>query len=411
MKTKILLLLFLMITLNISKAQTAAVLLSGTQALDHTVNNALTKADNILSDQQRTLYVNLANYTAYLTGNLKYLSDDLDRKLTQKELAILNDINAIQTKLNQPVEELVTKFEDIAVIIESSSARIIGSDKKPSPLFYKIPLITTIQNKNIIIDVKGVRLDNSKNYIVFNGKKIPVSSISSDKLISFTIPLTEADVLKADTLNVFKLVLFKKRIIGKDKLYEFTPRFVVSPNYIGVVKVFYKVTNPEKEVKRDYSDQVSATSGSNNEREVHKQFNIRNSAADGWKIDRNSIRCWKSSGHGDEHGYGGPYTNTMTDISFVAKAYATDGRAVCTCKWDEYRYVNKESIESSEVNVNFNKQEIIQLPNNLVSLYKTEITYYDNSIYKSSKSYFKYNNIEFDFRQLEKIYEVKFAGN
>ncbi len=401
----------MVISLTIVKAQTAATLVVGAKALDETVNNALTKADNILSDQQRTLYMNLANYTAYLTGSLKYLSDDLDRKLTQKELAILNDINAIQAKLNQPIEELATKFEDVAAIIESSSARLIGSDKFPSPLFYKVPLITTVQNKNILIDIKGVRLNNPKNYILFKGKSIPVASISSDKLISFSIPLTELDLFNPDTLNVFKLFLFKKQFIGKDKQYEYTPRFIVVPNHIGTVKVFYKVSYQEKQESNGKSDDVSATSGSNNEREVHKQFNIRNSSADGWKIDRASVKCRKSSGNGDSHGYGGPYQNTMTDISFVAKAYATDGRAVCTCTWNEYRYVTKDSIQTSETKIDFNKQEIIALPDNLLSLFKTEVTYYDNTVYKSSKSYFKNNYIEFDFRQLEKLYEVKFTKN
>jgi hypothetical protein len=401
----------MVISLTIAKAQTAATLVVGAKALDETVNNALNKADNILSEQQRTLYINLANYTAYLTGSLKYLSDDLDRKLTQKELAILNDINSIQTKLNQPIEDLTTKFEDVSAIIESSSARIIGSDKSPSPLFYKIPLITTYQNKNIVMDIKGVRLNNPNNYILFNGNKIPVSSISSDKLISFSIPLTEKDLFNPDTLNTFKLFLHKERFLGKDKVYEFTPRFVVVPNHIAKVKIFYKVSYQEKEESTGQSDNVSATSGSNREKEEHKQFNIRNSAAEGWKINKKSIRCRKSSGRGDEHGYGGPYENTMTDISFVAKAYATDGRAVCTCTWDEYRYVTKDSIQTSEVTIDFNKQEIIQLPDNLLSLFKTEVTYYDNSVFRSSKSYFKNNFIEFDFRQLEKLCEVKFVKN
>lgn len=408
---KIIVAMFIVLNVLTIKAQTAATLLTGTKALDDSVNNALNKADNILSDQQRTLYMNLANYTAYLTGSLKYLSDDLDRKLTKKELAILNDINAIQTKLNQPVEDMQAKFEDVAAIIESASARIIGSDKSPSPLFYKIPLITTVQNKNIIIDLKGVRLNNPKNYMIFKGKTIPVSSISSDKLISFSVPLTERDFFNPDTLNTFKIFLFKERFLGKDQVYEFSPKFIVVPNQIAKLKVYYKVSYPVKEESNGHSDAVSATSGSNNEREVRRQFNIRNSSAEGWKIDKNSVVCWKSSGRGDEHGYGGPYQNTMTDISFVAKAYATDGRAVCTCRWNEYRYVTKESVETSEVNIDFNKQEIIQLPDNLLSLVKTEVVYYDNSVYKSSQSYFKNNYVDFNFRQLEKLYEAKFSKN
>jgi hypothetical protein len=409
MKKSIILILTALCCLT-SNAQTAAALYGGAKVLDNTVNNAITKADNILSDQQRTLYVNLANYTAYLMGNLKYLSDDLDRKLTQKELAILNDITTLQTKFNQPIANLVNSFEDISVIIESSSARIIGSDKAPSPLFYKIPLLTIVQNKNITMDIKGVQLNNPQNYIIFKGKTIPVSSISSDKLITFVIPLTERDIFKPDTINVFELVLHKQRLIGKDKLYKFNPRFIIAPQHIGTVRVTYKVINQVREESKEYNDNVSATSGSNNEREVVKQFNIRNSALDNWKIDKASVVCWKSSGNGDEHGYVGPYQNSMTDISFIAKAYATDGKAVCTCTWKEYRLVPKESIATSEVKIDFNKQEIVQLPNNLVSLLGTEVTYYDDSVFKTSNAYFKNNYIEFDFKQLQKLFEVRFTN-
>ncbi|MNU87947.1 hypothetical protein D3C71_777460 [compost metagenome] len=392
-------------------SQTVGTFVVGAKALDNTVNNALEKADNILSDQQRTLYLNLLNYTSYLNGVIKSLGEDLDRNLTQKELAILNDINTITAKLEGSVGELMNGIEDGSTILENATSRIIGSDKYPSPTFYKIPMLTTSQNKNIIIDIKGVRLNNSRNYIVFAGKKIPVTSISSDKLISFTIPLTESTVFFPDSTNIFELYLYRKRFLRKDKEYKYTPRFVVIPHSLATVKVFYKVHYKVREESNGQSDIVHATSGSNRTKDVEKQFNIRNSAADGWKIDRGSIRCKKTSGDGDKHGYGGPYQNTMTDISFVAKAYAKDGHATCTCTWNEYRMVTKDSIQTLEAKVYFNQQEIVTLPANLVSLVKTEVRYYDNSVFYSASPYFKNNHIEFNFRQLEKLFEAKFTIN
>lgn len=392
-------------------AQTVGTLVVGAKALDNTVNNALEKADNVLSDQQRTLYMNLLYYTSYLNGVVKSLGEDLDRNLTQKELAILNDVNKITVKLNNNVSDLLNGLEDGSTILENALTRLIGSDKYPSPIFFKIPMITTSQNKNIVIDIKGVRLNNSKNYMVFAGKTIPVTSISSDRLISFTIPLTEANLFSPDSTNIFELFLFKKRLIGKDKEYKYTPRFIVIPKHLATVKVFYKVHYKVKEESNGQTDIVHATSGSNKTKDVEKQFNIRNSAADGWKIDRSSIKCWKETGKGDKHGYGGPYENTMTDISFVAKAYAKDGKATCRCTWNEYRMVTKDSIQTSEVKIHFNQQEIISLPDNLVNLVSTEVKYYDNSIFKSASPYFKNNHIEFNFRQLEKLFEAKFTAN
>jgi len=406
--------LIVTLTLSVSvfslKAQSVGTLIVGAKALDNTVNNALQQADNVLSDQQRTLFINLLNYTSNLNGIIKSLGNDLDRSLTQKELAILNDINTISIRLNASIDNLIEGVEDGSTILENATSRLIGSDKYPSPTFYKIPMLTSSQNKNIVIDIKGVRLNNYNNYIVFAGKTIPVTSISHDKLISFTIPLTENDVFSPDSVNIFELHLFRKRFLRKDKMYSYTPRFIVIPHYLATVKISYKVHYKVREESKGHSDIVHATSGSNKTKDVIKQFNIRNSAAEGWKIDRNSIKCRKTSGNGDKHGYGGPYKNTMTDISFVAKAYAKDGKATCTCKWNEYRLVSKDSVQTMEVKTYFNKQEIITLPENLVSLVKTEVKYYDNTTFMSASPYFKNNHIEFNFRQLEKLFEVRFTA-
>ncbi|WP_035646741.1 hypothetical protein [Flavobacterium sp. ASV13] len=409
MKPKIMLMLILICGYSLS-AQTVGTLVAGAKTLDNTVNTAIEKADNVLSDQQRTLYINLLNYTSYLNGVVKSLGDDADRSLTQKELAILNDVNAINGKLESSIGDLLNGLEDGSTTIENAAARIIGSDKSPSPTFFKIPMLTAAQNKNIVIDIKGVRLNNNKNYIVFAGKTIPVTSISSEKLISFTIPLTQADLFSPDSINTFKLFLFQKRLIGKDKEYIYTPRFIVVPKNLATVKTFYKVQYKVREESNGQTDIVHATSGSNKTKDVEKQFNIYNSAAEGWKIDKNSVVCWKESGNGDKHGFGGPYRHTMTDVSFVAKAYAKDGHATCRCKWNEYRIVPKDSIETSEVKIDFNQQEIVSLPDNLISLVRTEAKYYDGSVFKSASSSFKNNYIEFNFRQLEKVFEVKFSA-
>lgn len=408
-KIKLLIILSL-ICFNV-KAQNVQTLISSANILDQTVNNALDKAENILSEQQRTLYVNVVNYTSYLMGNIKSLSDDLNRELTRKEMALLSDINAISTKLEDQSTQWSDKLEDIATIIDNAPTRIFGSDKYPTPTFYKIPLISNVQNKNIIIDIKGVRLNNKKNYIVFNNKKIGVTSVASDKKISFTIPLTELDVFKSDTINTFEVFLYKKRLLLRDKVYKYTPKFVVVPKNIGKVKVYFKESYKEKETSNGKTDIVWATSGSSRTKDVKKQFNIRNSAAEGWKIDKNSIRCWKESGRGDKHGYSGPYGNTITDVSFVAKAYAKRGKATCRCKWDEYRFVTKEKIETTEVAVNFKTQKVKQLPENVTSLFKTEVTYFDDSVYETSDTFFKKNYIEFRFKLLEKLVDIKFAEN
>lgn len=407
---KLLFLFVLVIATGTMKAQTVATLIASTKALDEVANNALEKADNILSDQQRAFYINLVNYTGYVMSNLKYQTDDLDRKLKDKELAILNEINAISSKLNDASSSWEKKVDDINAIIAAAPTKLPFADRSPTPTSYTIPLLTNLQKRVINIDIKGVRLNHEKNYIIFNGKKIFPSSVPSEYQISFSVPLNETDVFSHDSLNTFKVILHKERFLGADKVYEFTPKFVVAPSKIGTIKVFYKIGYQVKEESNDQTDIVHATSGSNNTKDVPKQFNIVNRAADGWRIDKKSIKCWKESGNGDKHGYAGPYQGTITDISFVAKAYAKDGHAVCRCKWNEYRIVPRDSVASASISLSYNKQEIIELPENLINHIKTEVTYYDGSVYQTTDAFFKKDYVEFKFDQLRKLVQVKFAG-
>lgn len=375
--------------------------------LNSTANNALNKADNILADQQRTLFLNLTNYSSYLLGSLDYLSNDLDKKLKEKELALLYDLRAITIKLNNTQLSWQQKLEDVTTTISAAAARLPGADKSPAPLYYEIPVITTTQNKNIVINIKGVKLNNPKNYIVFANKRIPVTTIDSDQLISFNIPLTEADVFNPGVVNTFQLFLYQNRVIGPDKEFAYTPRFIVAPKFIAKVKVFYK-TSIKKREEDNGIRRFSATSGSNREKEVKKTIPLKNSARDGWLLNRSSISCRKAKGKGDEHGASGPLDGTITDINFQAKAWATDGKAVCECRWKEYRIFFEDSVVTSETTINFNTQEIVELNFPPSSLVKTEVTYYDNSIFKTSDNSFSGNHLEFTFKLQDGLYEVRY---
>ena len=398
-----------MLTCGITaKSQTGAELVAAVKALDEVANNALNKADDMLSNQQRTIYMNLANYTKYLTGQIKYLLDDLDRKLTDKEIALLNEVKMISSTVTDQSIQIQKKLEDVSTIMENSIANTWIGNKYPRPTFYDIPLITTLQNKTINIDIKGVRLNSYKNYIVFNKKKVPVTSISSDKLISFAVPLTSNDVFDPTITNTFEVYLFKKTWLIFNKKYRYNPKFVVVPGNIGKVTVFYKVGYQETETKTGYSSSVSATSGSRKTKDVHKQFNIVNNSSEGWKIDKFSINCRKSSGNGKKHGYGFD-RNNATDISFIAKAYAKDGKAVCTCTWNEYRVVNKDSIQSKDITIAFNEQKVEIFPPNYIQHFKTEVTYSDGTKFTSMLPRFKENYLEFTVDQLKRQFQVNFS--
>lgn len=99
---------------------------------------------------------------------------------------------------------------------------------------------------------------------------------------------------------------------------------------------------------------------------------------------------------------------SITPLSFLAKAWVKNGRVVCRGTWSEYLDETKQKTETIEHLVNYDETKVFSLPDNLINLERTEVTYYDNSTFVTSDAYFKNNYIEFNIRPLEKVIDIRF---
>jgi hypothetical protein len=386
-------------------AATVGALAASLTGLEHVANNAIEKADNALSAQQRQLYANAVNYAALIRGLMGDALKDVDRKLTAHELNIFNEVRSMTGRLETAAQSTAAEIKTATIAIENAAARAPFGKDYPAPSDVKIPLLTTTQARTILIEIQGVNLGHKDNYIVFAGKKI-ASIRESDKRLAFRVPLTVRDRFDYEKFNTFELVLHKKGLFGT-KQWRYTPRFIVVPEQIATVKVFFRLHGKERQESNGQSGIVHATSGNRKTKDKEAQFNVVNPAAEGWKIDRNSIAVRKTRGDGDKHGVGGPYA--ITEISFVAKAFAKNGHATATASWNEYRIVDTGVAQVSEVAVRFNEQQVVELPENLSSFVKAEISYYDGSKVVTSDAHFRRNMVDVDFKQAQKVCEVKFV--
>ncbi len=355
----ILLILFLTIT-KFGYAQTVDDLLNEANVLENTVSNSLDKANDILNEQQISFFSSLQFFSEYLIGQVQNeILGDLTRKLKKTEINLLQEIRIINNTIIREGDNIEKLIQGLSLTLENSVARVPFAKRTPTPIFYSIPLITTSQEDFIEITIKGVKLDNPKNHIIFNGKKIPLSTNPSDRENTFFVQLKKEDIFVAeDNSNTFEVVLYKRR-----KEYKYTKRFFVVPEQIATVTFFYDEPKERTETSKWYYSTKSATSGSSKTKDKYKSVNLVNRAKDGWIMDRPSIKCWKHKGKGSKHEHRGP--DKITDISFRMGATAKKGKAVCKCTWREKRKINYKTTGQQVVYVSFNdKNHAGSLPEN-----------------------------------------------
>jgi len=403
MKNLKLFLLFLLLTINTySGAQTVDDLLSEANVLENTVTNSLNKANDILNEQQISFFSSLQFFSEYLIGQVQNeILGDLTRKLKKTEINLLQEIRIINNTIIREGNNIERLIQDLSLTLENSVARVPFAKKTPTPVFYSIPLITTSQEDFIEITIKGVKLDNPKNHLIFNGKKIPLSTNPSDRENIFFVQLKKDEIFVANNeSNTFEVVLYKRR-----KEYRYKKRFYVVPEQIATVTFFYDIPRERTETSDWYYSTKSATSGSSKTKDKYKSVNLVNRAKDGWIMDRPSIKCWKRKGNGSKHEYRGP--DRITDISFRMGATAKKGRAVCKCTWREKRNINYKTTEKHIVYVSFNdKNHAGSLPENSEFKY-VEVKFTGN---KEEDSFVtkQDNSGPIEFSLIDRNYTVKF---
>ncbi len=339
--------LILLLSLTSSFADTFGDLGQELKITDRFVDKTLDKTSNVLEDQQRILFTNLQFYTEYLLGRFKGQLNDLTKELNKSQRRILSEVRIINKTIESSTMSLEEKIEDVAISIENSLTRLPFAKRTPTPLWYDVPIITTTQRDEIKIHIKGVRLGNPRNHIIFNGKKFPRAHNPTDRDNIFIVSLTNDDVFDPSKKDhEFKVVLYKRK-----KAYTYEMPFVVVPQKIAKVSFVYDLPYTAHKRKGPYRGTKSATSGTNKTVSKTETFRLVNRAELQWYMDRPSINCRKKKGKGKKHEYFGP--KNITDVSFQAGAKAKKGRAVCECTWYEKLNVEKHKEGKKTVYLSF----------------------------------------------------------
>ena len=180
-------------------------------------------------------------------------------------------------------EQRIELFEDLDKSIGNAIADLPFTKNNPYPTTIITPFIGKNSTGTFKIKVKGVRLNNDKNYAEINGLKSTQTYVESKDELTIELPIDQAS-LKIGSENVIKVVLHKKK--KKSSSLKFHSGYIQknsqkSPFTTLIQRILLLLRTIIREKNMRSANACSWT---------HNSSNIPRVNQGQWSIDVNSVR-------------------------------------------------------------------------------------------------------------------------
>ena len=406
MKKALLCLLISIFYFNTTHAQTVASLL----VLKGKIDDIQARAENLIDRQRQQVLIDLSALTSYSFDRLEGQLNDLDRKLRKKERNLYAQLEILTDKaelaINNQRKEL---FIDLNTSIGNAIVSLPFTKKNPFPTQTNIPFISSEKIDTIDIIVKGVKLNNKKNYAYINGVKSIKTFIQSKDKITFRIPISP-NAVKTGPKNTLKVVLFKR----KRRKYTYEVPLWTYPDKLATITFDYTITKDVRETFHARHDirvrSANACSWTTHSQNIHRQNNGQ------WKILPGSVNY---SCLGNAPGGGEARIGSVTDFNFGTEV---DARSDCRGHrrfnprrgtshyrflWVEYRDIPTEFDKSQVQDLKFNSSYVLTEDLGITNFKKATIHYYNGQEFSFSDNYWTDGIIEYTFNAERNLFSVK----
>jgi len=342
--------------------------------LNHTINNA---AINILNSihQFRDAYSDILNKTV----------DELTQQQTMAFNGLARNVNEVFRNINNSIDKVDNSIDNLALHM----GHILIGDKIPRITKFSSPIIVRKGQSDILIEFKGVFLNNDKNQLAVNGKHIEPSE-KTDKSLKFFIESQDLVDINNSTPKVIfsnlELKCYHKKwywLSSAEKSYKYLIKTI--PKKLATIKYFYDVEeNVIKRKNRTEKFQVDVKSGSfrgfppmpNFPKDKSQSFKV--TARNGWQIDINTIKA-NCSGNSSCNSNCSNQIENKTSSGFTVNMYArTDSKPKvwchykCSVTFDETK-TTKEMVKKDGVKEIYSETaESFDLPENTKNFRKIE---------------------------------------
>ena len=394
-------------------SQTGVEFVAKTVAVDKLIESGLNKFNGILDEQQRQLFLNASLLTGIVKTQMDDVFNNVNMELDKKQISVFNDLNNVQTDLERVIKGEVKNVNDMTLNLSNAITRLPFVDDNPTVTQAEVPVFTYSQNGRYAVRIRGINLNDERNYIVLNGKKYSNPVIPNQSTNEFHLDLTETDLF-SDKIDIMEIVLFEDKWFVKDEEHKYTVSYNVLPQKIASVCIYFETVEKVKVIGATERDNVNKTAGSCDWSEETITFNRRNP---NMKIDRSSVSIRET---GQAHG-GGDCSidpNKITEFSFEGKATARKdcrpfhneaGTTSCEITWQEYYEEDKYVPLTQSIDLLFDSQEVVQLPKNTYKYTKVEVTYHNGKSFTSQEGRFDKNFLSFNYDAGRKQAYVAFS--
>lgn len=392
---------------NAQDITTVATLISAKEKLD----DILQRGENMIDRQRQQAFIDLSALLTYSFDQLEGQLNDLDRKLTKHERALFAELEKLTDKAEEALNnQRIELFNDLDVSVGNAIADLPLTKNKPYPVSTKVPFIGENSNEVIRIKIKGVKLDNDKNYAELNGVKSTKTFVTSNKELVIEIP-NEPGKLSIGSSNVLKVVLFK----GKRKTYNYEIPVWVYPKKLAKLSFHYTYTENVKTTERKTRD-ISMRSG-NSCGWTHRSENIGRINSGQWKINTNSITQQEL---GQAPGGGECEIGTVTEAMFGVKVTARSncggarrfnperGTTTCRYRWEEYLNTPTEFNDIATIEVGYNESKVLaDFQKGITRFKKVVIEYYNGQVFEFSDNSYHNGILLYDFDPSRELFSIK----
>jgi hypothetical protein len=406
---KIAILIFMM-SLGIANLNAQPLTVASLFELKETANSLLTEAGNIVDRQRQQAFIDMSALISYSFDRLDGTLDELDRKLTKKERALYAELDKIILQAEKAVEEQrIELFEDLDKSIGNAIADLPFTKNNPYPTTIITPFIGKNSTGTFKIKVKGVRLNNDKNYAEINGVKSTQTYVGSKDELTIELPIDQAS-LKIGSENVIKVVLHKKR-----KEFKFEIPFWVYPEKFAKITFYYT-----------YTKNITTTSNHNQRKNMrsanacswtHNSSNIPRVNQGQWSIDVNSVRVREI---GQAPGGGDCSIESITPTLIGTKVTARSdcrgtrrfnpdrGTTTCEYTWIEKLVEPKEFDAEISVELTYNdSRALTDFQYGITRFKKAVIEYYNGQTFEFIDNAYDNGFIEYYYDGSREAFQVK----
>lgn len=386
--------------------------------LENTAKNILNDANYAFNDVVNNAAVNVLNSIQQFKDAYSDILGKTSNELTIQQQTAFYGLEKNVNNIFYNIREMNDRIDNSVDNLALHLGHTVVGDKIPRITYFSSPSIIRQKDNTILVEFKGVFLNDENNTLLVNGKTIKPDQ-HTDKELKYLIPTSyfKAYNNKEPKLlfeNIEIVCNYKTGWIWKDdkkKNYKYLIKTL--PYKLGDIQYEYTVLDEKKETKpRTEKWSFSCKSDYKGKKGKASKSVIVN-AEDGWLIDINSVKATWNGNSSCNSSARINVENKSSKAFKVSMNCVTDSKPLVRCNYNgivtftQFRTVETDVIKSSDkIPMNSKSQLVYTLPSNTKHWNTVRVKLFNGEELVFTKSA-KKGFVKVDFNKVSKVLSIE----